>query len=129
MSQFSLDIANFIKKAEGDIRDVKVATIFELSSQIIKKTPVDTGRAKGNWQYSFGAPKTGVVSSNNTAPLGALGSVNFGISDQFGVDYIVNNLDYIEYLEDGRSNQAPIGMVKTTVAQFRQIVERKARGI
>jgi hypothetical protein len=34
-------------------------TLFNLSSRIIKESPVDTGRFRGNWQASVNTPKKG----------------------------------------------------------------------
>lgn len=34
---------------------------LEVLTRVVKRTPVDTGRARNNWQSSIGSPATGVV--------------------------------------------------------------------
>lgn len=38
------------------------ATLFEVGTAIIKETPVDTGRARGNWQASVNGASGGELS-------------------------------------------------------------------
>lgn len=73
----------------------------------MKKTPVDTGRARGNWQISIG--------SDNTSPIERNDPKNYGTVSQFKGEeikklneckgdekiFIVNNLPYITTLEYG----------------------------
>jgi hypothetical protein len=40
--------------------------------------------------------------------------------------YIVNNLDYIEALENGHSGQAPMGMVEVTLNELKLIAEQQS---
>ena len=87
---------------------------------VVLKTPVDTGRARGNWQVTIGEPAEGEVAnldpsggstiSEGTARI--LGAINFVVI------WVVNNLPYIERLEDGYSTQAPEGMVVVTLAEI-----------
>ena len=47
---FSLDLTKFIKKTKGNA-DVVVRKVgFDVTKNIIKRTPIDTGRAGANWQ-------------------------------------------------------------------------------
>jgi len=36
--------------------------------------------------------------------------------------YLVNNLPYAQKIEGGSSKQAPVGMVKVTVAEYQKII-------
>ncbi|HET6416469.1 MAG TPA: hypothetical protein VFG22_09250 [Polyangiales bacterium] len=85
---------------------------------IVQKTPVDTGRARGNWQ-----------SSRDIEPVGELGirsggdAVSEGVTvtrtlAPYTVSYITNNLPYIEFLEAGGSDQTPAGMVSVTITEL-----------
>lgn len=113
---------------------VRKKVALKLYDSVVRKTPVDTGRARANWQISIGYDETREVdrtdqSSAMKTEEEKLGSVN-------GDDkiYIVNNLPYITKLEyggyskdsktgktvNGYSKQAPNGMVGVTMANFQK---------
>lgn len=113
-----------LEKAEAVFQ--KVA--FDMSRRIIMRTPVDTGRARANWQPGINArPSTSVASfdkSGRQATSAAKSSVSeLKIGDVFS---LVNNVAYIVPLEFGHSSKAPNGMVRITVAEFGIIVSRLA---
>jgi len=95
---------------------VRALTIGVFSS-VIKMTPVDTGRAKGNWQCTIGQPASGEVTR-----LGESGSlmevVDVTPRSAGGICYLTNNLPYIQKLEYGHSQQAPAGMVRVSLQRF-----------
>nr|DAH87064.1 MAG TPA: tail component [Caudoviricetes sp.] len=92
-------------------------------------SPVDTGRFRGNWQFSIAAPAGGTL--DTVDPTGAEATARIvGDSIEFraGITaFIVNNLPYAIALEYGHSDQAPGGMVRITQARFQQIVEEAIR--
>lgn len=84
------------------------------SQAVIVATPVDTGRARANWQVSIGAPATAALES--TDAQGAL-ERNKGIISAHRASagqelYLQNNVAYIERLNQGWSAQAPAGFVE-----------------
>lgn len=121
---------------------------LELYRRIVFRTPVDTGRARANWQLSQGAPAQGAASlpgwlggeakrdaqgrfvgakrsraRANAIAAGQLAEARSfvrGLSAQEKV-FIVNNLVYIRALEHGHSKQAPQGMVAVAVAEVKQM--------
>lgn len=123
------------------------ATLFEVSTAIIKETPADTGRARGNWQASVGSGATGTIEGVQDKQHGqaiAIKDVNQTVSVAVGgVYYLTNNLPYIRVLEfgeypttfkynvkqkggpkitrDGYSIQAPYGMVRKNMQQFNRL--------
>jgi len=123
----SLDVAleNLSKFPEKVVR----GTLLDMTSKIIKRSPVDTGRFRGNWQASFGSPKQNITSTSDrtgaraTAQAGAvINSMEMGQTF-----YLANNLPYATRLEFGYSEQAPQGMVRVTVAEFQEAVNKAAR--
>jgi hypothetical protein len=108
-------MSQIVARANGHVDNKIRAATSEVFSNIIQMTPVDTGRARGNWQCTIGAPFTGeddtgdVLKMQNTLPRRA-GSVV----------YLTNNVPYIRKLEyiPGYSRQAPAGMVRVSVALF-----------
>ena len=87
---------------------------------VVLKTPVDTGRARANWQLSINIPKTDIVNSKQKAGAKAITDGNRTLKTiKLGEDiYITNNLPYIGVLERGHSKQAPRGMVALTLAEI-----------
>src|SRR5690606_23664498 len=111
------------------------------------RTPVDSGRARGNWQVTIGTPASGVVpvSDKQGGQTIAKGTETINAIPPFDVVWITNNMPYIEVLEyglfnppdpgpskdprpdrkgrvlvkDGYSQQAPQGMVGVTLAELR----------
>ena len=53
MANFTLDMSKFANKSLGEIEQVVRKTAIDLTTSIIKSTPVDTGRARANWFVSF----------------------------------------------------------------------------
>ena len=112
--------------------EIKIRTALDLMNRIVLKTPVDTGRARGNWQLTQRSPAEDMVpetsakvSSSETPPSAILMEAEQTASGaQLGDDiWISNNLPYIDALEEGRSQQAPHGMVALSLAEAEQGLE------
>lgn len=81
-------------------------------NEIVLRSPVDTGRFRGNNIVSVGAPV--YTNTANVDPAGAE-TINRGLSAMSGLEpftqvFIQNNLPYAVPLEDGHSKQAPAGI-------------------
>lgn len=97
---------------------IRKATI-DVFGSVIKMTPVDTGRARGNWQCSVGSPETSQLIRLDASGSSALAEVVSTVPRKSGsVVWLTNNLDYIQRLEYGYSKQAPAGMVRVSLARF-----------
>lgn len=110
---------------------------LEAMRRLVLKTPVDEGRARGNWQVGEGAPNT-TVDPDATDPAGArvAGELTLAIAQASGLLplYITNGLPYLPVLEfggypqreggtakvtpQGFSRQAPAGMIGVTVQEL-----------
>lgn len=115
-------------KAEKAIR----AIALQLFGAIIKDTPVDTGRLRGNWQTTIGTPASGSFENSKDRNGSVSGGSMRARVGQYKVGqklFLTNNLPYAKAIEDGHSKQRPFGMVKTNVALFKAIVARTARGV
>ncbi len=125
---FSGDIRSFTtktKKAHGTI--TRVATL-ELFSGVIKATPVDTGRARGNWQTAVGSPAQAETDRVDKSGGEAIAEVETKTPEGAGqVTYLSNNLPYIDALENGSSTQAPEGMVRKNMDRVQRMVETAIR--
>ena len=132
-SNFSLDLIKFANLSEKKIVLVVKKTFIELSADIINGTPVDSGRARGNWQPAinkFADTNSLDIEKSKFGTKTIAKVINKANEFQIG-DYLTltNNLDYIERLEDGYSHKAPTGMVGLNVERFSNMVDKHAKDI
>lgn len=120
--------------------DVNRTACFAIHDNIVRRTPIDTGRAKTSWNLAEDEAdpdvtpalrdvinfSTGAVIeraahgaselSESQAEIAARGQQDH-ITVTAPVIVISNNLPYIEALENGYSSQAPAGMFQVSVTQ------------
>jgi hypothetical protein len=127
--QFTLQLNKEIADTEEKIEDAIALIALDSLRGVVRKSPVDTGRFRGNWIVSKNAPnaKSSEVTDKNGGQTITKGS---GVIDTFKMDtdsriIIQNNLPYANRLENGWSKQAPNGMVALTVAEM----QRKYRNV
>lgn len=122
---FSGDIRNFAKDATGAHNKITRAATLELFSGVVKSTPVDTGRARGNWQTAVGSPVAGEIDREDKGGSKAIAEIVEKSPEGAGqVTYLTNNLPYIFALEEGSSTQAPEGMVRKNFDRVQRIVNK-----
>lgn len=132
MIDLNISARNIEKAAKHMDLSVDIVTrriALDLYGRITKKTPVDTGRARANWNLSIGSPdysieKTDVKSTgkhkNKTSPPSTPKPKKPKLKrgDGMRIIYITNNLPYISALEYGHSKQAaPHAMVRKSVQE------------
>lgn len=125
---FSAQIKQFSDKARGNMDLVVRKIALEMFSRVIEKSPVDTGRFKGNWQCAIGAVPAGTLElfdKDGSATIAQVTADTLGVKAG-DVITLVNNLAYSRALEYGWSKQAPSGVVRTTVAEFGSVVTAAA---
>tara|TARA_R110000803_G_scaffold70656_1_gene133612 strand:- start:240 stop:602 length:363 start_codon:yes stop_codon:yes gene_type:complete len=109
---FSLDLKKFAEESGLELELVTRKISLDAYSRVTVKTPVDTGRARANWNIGAGSPDL----STTTDTSSELPNVKKGDGER--AIYITNNLDYISELEDGSSKQSPNGMVAVTMLEL-----------
>jgi len=125
VGDFAADVAKFetktLKKMDLAVRKVAL----ELFSRVILRSPVDTGRFRGNWQVSVGNIPSGTLElddKSGTATVSKAAAAAAGVKAG-DIIYLANNLPYAMRLEEGYSSQAPGGMVALTAQEFKSIVD------
>lgn len=126
--QFAQDLKRFENKVIGREDLFLKKLTMEILRKLVLRTPVDTGRARANWNVEFGAPDPSVT--EDTDKTGGSTTAE-GVSLLTGAEaggkiFITNNLVYIVPLEEGSSKQAPHGMVAVTLREFEGMVETVA---
>lgn len=117
-------VAEFHARVDRAMR----AVALDAQAKLMIKTPVDTGRARANWNTTVGSPD---VSTNATATRADVNSrrragaatIRAAKFSQGEVVYIANGLPYIEALEHGSSKQAPNGMLASTMASLKPTLD------
>lgn len=128
------------------VRNLQTKIGFAALKGVVLKTPVDTGRARGNWQVGINsAPDSSKLTKDKDGGgvIGAGGAIIVG-ADAFVRIFLTNNVEYIEVLDrglfdppspgpskdkrEGRtgellvqggfSTQAPAGMVDVTAKEI-----------
>ena len=130
MSEFGVDIRKFVARAGGNVDKIVRKVCLDLSSSIVLKTPVDTGRARANWQMTIGQPASGTVETVDKRGRSTIAAGRDAVKQAPGnVFWITNNLPYISVLEyglyndgpnttGGFSKQAPNGMVRISIREL-----------
>ena len=113
-----------IKDIQSVPMKVVKGTLISMGGRIIKRSPVDTGRFRGNWQFTINSPAIGQL-ANTSAPNSELMSAANAMESGF-IFYMTNNLPYGERLEYGYSDQAPAGMVRVTLQELEQVLQIEA---
>ena len=127
---FLSEVTAFVSGTDRKVNEVVRAAQRMLAADVIAGTPVDTGHARGNWQFSEGSPATGELNVFDPTGLLTLATcaVQIDAARVGGTDwFLANNVPYILPLEFGHSKQAPNGMARLAAARFEQNVERAAR--
>jgi hypothetical protein len=126
---FSGDIRKFNSKVDKAATAIFRGTSLDLFAHVVRRSPVRTGRFRGNWQAEINKPAKGIKRTLDKSGASAIrsaknatGKVRLGESV-----FLVNNLPYSIKLERGSSDQAPRGMVRVTVRAFKRMLARRAR--
>jgi len=90
------------------------------------------GQARGNWFASINSPKTqpdyNTIDATGAQTLSSIGMVTE--SAPGNIWYLTNNLPYINRLEfDAWSTQAPKGMVRISLSNFKKAIAKAAREV
>lgn len=106
----------------ADLEDEAIGLIRRifllLFADLVRMTPVDTGYARSGWMgVAGGSPPTDKPPEGTTStprpPLSEAQRARLGM-----ILWIVNNVDYIQRLDDGWSKQAPAGMTSVAFANL-----------
>jgi len=120
LKSFNREIKTFgVKVMPEEHLKLQKRIAVDLLRRIVFRTPVDTGRARGNWQVSRGTGGDTPLESfdKSGAATFAKGASAIGGAKEFGIISIFNNVEYINLLEGGSSSQFPSGMVAVSLAE------------
>ncbi len=107
------------KRIEQNANALVVKTAILINQAVVLATPVDTGRARANWQASIGTPITEPTDDEDISGNSTIAHNN-GVIGRRGPNqtvFISNNVNYIGDLNDGSSSQAPANFVELAVQE------------
>lgn len=108
---------------------VAAGVITEVASETVRRTPVDTGRARSTWEPSIGRPLTndrpGITSRSRRQGRikGRAAFRSFRLGQR---GFVGSGLVYIGRLQEGHSRQAPSGFTFQTVQHAVRWANRNA---
>lgn len=124
--KFQGDIDKWINQVKTGLDDVIREFVKAVHADLVKRSPVDTGRFRANWQITYNHipmyalneyDKSGEktiasgIRTANVLPLGRGGAVT--------TIYFSNMLIYANALEYGHSQQAPAGVLGLVAIRLR----------
>lgn len=121
MAGWSLSPTAFMDQFESDLARQTRIIAMAILGEIVLRSPVDTGRFRGNTIVSIGSPVFDAVDKTDKgggATLASGQAILEGLKP-YSLVFLQNNLIYAERLENGHSKQAPggvFGLAFTSVA-------------
>lgn len=131
MARWSIPPVRFRNLIRDEINKAARAVALEILNRIMVRSPVDTGRFRGNWQIDIGRPAQEWLekfdkSGQQTIMEEAAKLIEFRLGQTI---HFRNNVPYSVRLEYGWSQQAPTGMVRVTIAEAQDIADKVSAGL
>lgn len=125
-SEFSVSMSQVAETLGARLETVCRRATLQLVTEIIRKSPVDTGMFKGSWVHGVGMVNNDQPGTADGAMAASLGRVSqsYRGSPVAGVHFFSNNLPYAARLEfdegkgRGYSDQARDGMVLISIIEL-----------
>lgn len=120
----ALRVAAALVPTQANLAKRKLA--LEVLDGVVRRSPVDTGRFRGNWMVSLdhASEETRQGTDKDGAATFAAGQAVIDQAQPGQDIYGSNNLPYAEVLELGWSKQAPVGLVAVTLEDVATHYER-----
>lgn len=128
-----MDLKSFARRmnqlgltVETNTSKIAKRTALAVDQTVVIATPVDTGRARANWQVQAGTATDHIIDAyvpgkgantgaENAQAAMEQGKIAISAARPGQEIHITNNLPYIGALNDGHSAQAPAGFVEEAV--------------
>ena len=114
------DLEALARQLPDQARQLQRLISLNILTGAVSNTPVDTGRLKGGWFTTVGKPSQ----SRNLRPrrLDKDGASTIGDGQRvilsvpiYDVLFIVNNVEYVLFIENGTDKIAPVGMLGNSI--------------
>ncbi len=129
MDGFGDDVGGLCDLLDARVDAMIRGTALEVLSRVVIRTPVDEGRARGDWMITLDSPDrapTGIADKNGSDTI-MRGILALPVGQTAGRDiYVTNTMPYIRRLEQGHSKQGS-HMIERTVNELPEIVDKAAQ--
>lgn len=119
---FKASFAELVKRTQANTDLLVRRVVGDFQRSLVLRSPVDTGRFRGNWQCGLGKVNLDTDSPPDKAGPGPVSRAD-AVMRQWKAGqtiYLTNSLPYARRLEYGWSRQQPQGMVRITVQEYSQ---------
>ncbi|MFH1321013.1 MAG: HK97 gp10 family phage protein [Bacteroidota bacterium] len=127
--EFSQQLSSLAVLFDTNMETIIRASILRLFTNIIRRSPVDTGAYRASHMIISGRmpeDNEGIVTDIENKGVPNVTGWKFDIeNDEFVV--IFNNVPYAERLEDGHSDQAPEGIYSVALEEFNSIFREELK--
>ena len=127
MSGFSAQITSFGRATQEKVEKIRRGITLKLLSAVVLDTPVLTGRLRGNWRVSEGAPVLDTTDRVDPSGAAVMSEISAAVAASSGDTsvFLANSLPYASRIEyEGWSHtKAPEGMVRRNVSRFNQLIK------
>lgn len=106
-----------IGELSSHIKLVRDRLAFRIDTRVVTETPVDTSQARSNWIVSQDKSINNPIGIIGPSAAIANGAAAIRAAKPFTELFIVNNMPYIEALNEGSSKQAPSKYIDTIIEQ------------
>lgn len=140
-------LAKLAAKQKRNINQVARSLFIEVGTDVIERTPVDQGTAKGSWTFSADNPSPQFNVVPDKSGQKAINALSAGVrgTQSGGTMYLLSNLVYMPVLEyggygtgsgatnkttrDGYSVQAPQGMVRIAIDNINKSLKEAIKDV
>lgn len=119
-TRFEADVMKFAERVKIAPALVIRKLAIDIFTDLLRASPVDTGRFRANWVLSVGSPSRRILWAMSDVGQQMQTQINLAVkrAEQASgreVIFITNNLPYATPLNEGWSKQAPAGFVQMAV--------------
>ena len=102
---FTLQLSKFADQAKANIDQVVRKFAIDVTTSVVMKSPVATGRFRANWAFSVGTINGATTTQTDKSGAPTIGRIAAQVPEQASgkVLYISNSLPYAQRLEYGWS--------------------------
>lgn len=130
LGRFAVQVEQWVAKSKKNSDQAVRAISLELFKRLVLKSPVDTGRFRGNWNVGLGAPTSTIdEEKKDTDGAETIAAAQAALENAKAGEavFLTNHLPYAVALEYGHSGQAPNGMVRVTMEEVGAVTQDAAK--
>lgn len=126
IAEFDIQLRKeFAALVPGGMKRAMQKISLDLSSRLIFRSPVKTGRFRGNWHPSEGqVSRVAFMNTFDPDGSGTLAKIEAALATISGKEpvHIQNNVPYSIFLLKGGSTQAPSGWVEGAIREVQETI-------